>query len=198
MNVPASDTTYRVLLVEDNPIDAELAIHAFEDYGGGRFVVDHVGQLRTALERLRDDAYDFIVTDRSLPGMRMETGVALLRAQAPRTPIVVHTASSSNAERAEALRRGADAIYPKGDPAELVRAVTGFLLTPRENSGDDFRPQMQARLRPAAARYYRMLELDAWYPVVSEPDPLSLLLYVDGELRDVRSEHFETRTQLVL
>lgn len=198
MNVPASDTTYRVLLVEDNPIDAELAIHAFEDYGGGRFVVDHVGQLRTALDRLRDDSYDFIVTDRSLPGMRMETGVALLRAHAPRTPIVVHTASSSDAERAEALRRGADAIYPKGDPAELVRAVTGFLLTPRETVGDDFRPQMQARLRPAAARYYRMLELDAWYPVVSEPDPFSLLLYVDGELRDVRSEHFETRTQLVL
>jgi len=79
-----------------------------------------------------------------------------------------------------------------------VRAVTGFLLSPRDSGGDDFRPQMQARLRPGAARYYRMLELENWYPVVSEPDPFSLLLYVDGELRDVRLEHFETRTQLVL
>lgn len=198
MNVSATTRPYRVLLVEDNPIDAELAIHAFEDHGAGRFAVDHVGQLRGALERLKETTYDFIVTDRSLPGMRMETGVGLLRAHAPRTPIVVHTASSSEPERAEALRRGADAIYPKGDPAELVRAVAGFLLSPRDGGGDDFRPQMQARLRPGAARYYRMLELEEWYPVVSEPDPFSLLLYVDGELRDVRLEHFETRTQLVL
>lgn len=187
-----------MLLVEDNPIDAEGAIHAFQEYGGGQFAVDHVGQLRAALERLDAATYDFIVTDRSLPGMRMETGVGLLRAHAPRTPIVVHTASASEPERAEALRRGADAIYPKGDPAELVRAVAGFLLTPRDVTGEDFRPQMQARLRPAAARYYRMLDLEAWYPVVSEPDPYSLLLYVEGELRDVRAEHFETRTQLVL
>lgn len=194
------NATYRVLLVEDNPIDAELAIHAFDDYGGGRFRVEHVGQLREALDRLAGGAtYDFIVTDRSLPGMRMETGVGLLRAHAPRTPIVVHTASTSDAERAEALQRGADAIYPKGDPAELVRAVTGFLLGDR---GDvptgEFRPRVEARLRPGAARYYRMLELDVWYPVVAEPDPFSLLLYVDGELRDVSAEHFETRTQLVL
>lgn len=189
---------YRVLLVEDNPIDAEQAIHAFEDYGGGRFAVEHVGQLRGALDLLKTSSYDFIVTDRSLPGMRMETGVGLLRAHAPRTPIVVHTMSASEPERAEALRRGADAIYPKGDPSQLVRAVAGFLLTPRDAGGDDFRPQLQARLRPAAARYYRMLDLDSWYPVVSEPDQFSLLLYVDGELRDVRSEHFETRTQLVL
>lgn len=196
MSTPARP--YRVLLVEDNPIDAERAIHAFEHQGGGRFAVEHVGQLRGALELLREHEYDFIVTDRSLPGMRMETGVGLLRAHAPRTPIVVHTASASEPERAEALRRGADAIYPKGDPAELVRAVTGFLLTPRDGAGDDYRPQVQARLRPAAARYYRMLDLDSWYPVVTEPDPFSLLLYVDGELRDVRAEHFETRTQLVL
>lgn len=194
----SSPAPYRVLLVEDNPIDAELAIHAFSDYGGGRFAVDHVGQLRGALERLQETTYDFIVTDRSLPGMRMETGVGLLRAHAPRTPIVVHTTSASAGERAEALRRGADAIYTKGDPAELVRAVTGFLLTPRDAVGDDFRPQTQARLRAGAARYYRMLDLESWYPVVSEPDQYSLLLYVDGELRDVRSEHFETRTQLVL
>ncbi len=190
--------TYRVLLVEDNPIDAELALHAFADYGGGQFHVEHVSQLQAALARLSEGEVDFIVTDRSLPGMRMETGVALLRAHAPRTPIVVHTASTGDAERAEALRRGADAIYPKGDPAELVRAVTGFLLTPRDAAPDDFRPQLQARLRPAAARYYRMLDLEHWYPVVAEPDAYSLLLYVEGELRDVRAEHFETRTQLVL
>ena len=96
-----------VLLVEDNPEHAELALYALRKAREAAFQVVHVDQLTTALARLALGGIDVALVDLSLPDSSgMETFDAI-RAAAPDVPIVVFTGMGDEKLVLEMLHRGA-------------------------------------------------------------------------------------------
>ena len=50
----------RILLVEDNPIDARLLREMVRDAGGGRFHLEQAGRLAEALDLLSRQQFDVV------------------------------------------------------------------------------------------------------------------------------------------
>jgi DNA-binding NarL/FixJ family response regulator len=116
----------KVLLIEDNPGDALLLREALIDLGGA-LVLDlvHVGRLDDGLRRLRQEEFDAILLDLSLPDAHGLDTVARMQAAAPRLPIVVLTGLDDDAAALEAVRAGAQDYLVKGqiDGRLLIRAL---------------------------------------------------------------------------
>lgn len=68
----------RILLLEDNPSDAELCIRRLQR-AELKVEVDHVGTSRDFMDRARTQSYDIVLTDSQLPNWTawMPTFVAI-------------------------------------------------------------------------------------------------------------------------
>jgi len=121
----------RVLVVEDEPIDALLVRRSLLQPGGcaDRFEVRHATTLSDALDRLRDEPADVLLLDLRLPDSDGLDTVVRSRVRAPNLPLVVLTGSDDPRLAAQTLEAGADGHLVKGAfgaPAlrgELLRAV---------------------------------------------------------------------------
>ncbi len=105
----------RVLLVEDNPGDADLILMALRATGNSQFALEHVGRLSTALSRLAEDQTDVVLLDLSLPD---ESGIETFRKihfAAPTLPVVVLTGSDDQQMAKETLMLGAQDYLVKGN-----------------------------------------------------------------------------------
>ncbi len=118
------DARLRILLVEDDPNDAEL-VHAClaEAVRGGAAVV-HVASLAQGLEVLESQTVHITVLDLDLPD---SAGFATLEkaGAAARGPVIVVTGNPHPALVPEALKRGAYEVMRKSelDAASLTRLV---------------------------------------------------------------------------
>ena len=127
----------RVLLVEDNPINALLARKLLEREGCS---VDCVTSGEAALQAFRQD-HDLILMDRRLPGLDGLATARALRLAGAKTPIVALTADAFEEDRRLCLAAGMDDFLVKPlDPATL-RAVLARAL-----SGGWTKPQAEAKL----------------------------------------------------
>ncbi|MGZ8468344.1 MAG: ATP-binding protein [Gemmatirosa sp.] len=119
------DTTTHVLLVEDNPGDAELLrmlLDEAEDASGDaeddavplRASVRWVTRLRDARAALAEAPAHVVLLDLSLPDARGIDTVAQMRAAAPTLPIVVLTGLDDEALAVRAMRAGAQDYLVKG------------------------------------------------------------------------------------
>src|SRR5512139_3043023 len=59
--------TIKVLLIEDNPGDVRLVKEMLVDAGANRFSLSHVGLINEGLSLLREEGYDVVLLDLSLP-----------------------------------------------------------------------------------------------------------------------------------
>lgn len=110
----------RVLLVEDNPINALLARKLLEKEGCG---VEHVSDGQTALDVAAEKPFDLILMDRRLPDIDGLTVTRLLRSRGHIVPIVALTADAFEDDRKACLEAGMNDFLTKPlDPAAL-RAV---------------------------------------------------------------------------
>jgi two-component system CheB/CheR fusion protein len=112
----------RVLLVEDNPGDADLVRAALE--GAGTAIrLDHVERLDEAIFLLSSARVDAVLLDLSLPDAHGAEAVERLRASFPECPLVVLTGASNPPDAA--LRAGAQDYLPKGqlDGRTIERAL---------------------------------------------------------------------------
>jgi DNA-binding response OmpR family regulator len=130
----------RTLVVEDDADIVELVTHYLEREG---FSVESVGDGRSALERLRNTAYDLLILDVQLPGL---DGLALC-AEARRdkrtraVPIVMLTARGDEADRVVGLEMGADDYVVKPfSPKELVARVRALFRRLERTDEDDDLP----------------------------------------------------------
>jgi putative two-component system response regulator len=118
-----------VLLVEDDPQHAKLAIDALEGAGGGLRVV-HAADARTAEELCRGSAWSLAIVDHHLPdGDGLEL-LGSIRAVAPQVPVVLLTGEGSENLAVEAFRQGAADYVVKGEggyAAELASRVRALL-----------------------------------------------------------------------
>lgn len=100
------DGALHVLLVEDAPFDAELAIIELRRYG---FVVDHrLVEDRPGLEAaLEERSWDIVLTDHSLPRLSSSDVLALLRVRELELPCIVVSGAVGEEAAVSFLHNGA-------------------------------------------------------------------------------------------
>lgn len=119
-------TNHRVLLIEDNPLNMELATDLLESSG----MV--VWQARTAEDGLQQalDLPDIILMDLSLPGMDGVVAMQMLRGTSviKHLPVIALTARAMKDDEANAIRAGFDGYLTKPiDTRTFAKCVRSFI-----------------------------------------------------------------------
>jgi PAS domain S-box-containing protein len=115
----------KILLVEDNPGDVRLIEEMIKTAGANLYELAVVGTLDGALGRLRQEAFDAIFLDLSLPDSSGLATMKSVQGNAPHVALVVITGLSDDAVALEALKIGAEDFLVKGqfDGPILVRSL---------------------------------------------------------------------------
>lgn len=116
---------HRILLIEDNPRDAELVRHALRQ--GGLHCDVLVAPGRTELQERLQERFSAIIADYRLPDLSLTTTLEEVRSRFPDAPFVVISGSTSEEQLLAALRLGADDYLLKDRLARLAAAVTGAM-----------------------------------------------------------------------
>ncbi|WP_354585092.1 ATP-binding protein [Hymenobacter sp. UYCo722] len=119
----------RVLLVEDNPVNREVALLLLESHG---VLVDEAGSGLEALVLFEAHRYDAVLMDIQMPGMNGLDATARIRAHidAARaaTPILALTANAFLADAEKYLAAGMNDTLPKPfDEAELLHKLASLI-----------------------------------------------------------------------
>jgi putative two-component system response regulator len=111
----------RLLLVDDDPFVLESIASLLKEYG---FQVVTCGNAVDALENVKKDHFDMVLTDIKMPGV---TGIELLQhvhAYNPQLPVILLTAFAELEVAVDAIKRGAfDFITKPYNPQYLVHSV---------------------------------------------------------------------------
>lgn len=125
----------RVLVVEDNPGDADLVAIALAEADGGPFEPDHVTTLSEALTCVaRSPAPDVVLLDLSLPDALGLEGLRRLKEAAPGVPVVVLTGAAREIGRA-AIQGGAQDYLIKGADAALMPRALRYAIERHQHAG---------------------------------------------------------------
>jgi two-component system sensor histidine kinase/response regulator len=131
----ASTRGARVLLVEDNEINQEVALGQLED---AEVLVDVAENGEIAIRMVRDSDYDLVLMDMQMPVMDGIEATRIIRSD-PRfeaLPIIAMTANAMAADRDRCLNAGMNDHIPKPiDPEELFRVLTQW--TKGRNAGQE-------------------------------------------------------------
>ena len=112
----------RVLLIEDNPGDAELIAVALGR--AGEFQLEVCGRLSEGVERMVASQPDLVLLDLGLPDSEGLATFITANRCAPHIPIVVLTGSENDTLALQAVREGAQDYLVKGvDPSRLLRSL---------------------------------------------------------------------------
>ncbi|RJX32943.1 MAG: hybrid sensor histidine kinase/response regulator [Desulfurivibrio sp.] len=103
----------RVLLIEDNPDDAEM-LRGLVQTKDGQVDLQWVDRLPAALDRLAGDSFDIALTDLRLADRAEDDVFAEIHARFPHLPVVVLTGFDSQDAAIEAVRNGAQDYLVKG------------------------------------------------------------------------------------
>lgn len=117
----------RVLLVEDNPVNREVALELLHAVG---LAVETAGDGREAVMRAREHDYDLILMDMQMPhlnGMDATQQIRMLPGWSDK-PIIALTANAFVEDRDACLRAGMNDFVAKPvEPATLYRTVLAWL-----------------------------------------------------------------------
>ena len=119
----------KVLLVEDNAVNREVAQLLLEAHG---VVVDEAASGLEALELFEQHRYDVVLMDIQMPGMNGLEATARIRAHADArraaTPILALTANAFRADAEKYLAAGMNDTLPKPfDEAELLSKLASLM-----------------------------------------------------------------------
>jgi CheY-like chemotaxis protein len=118
--VAAAAPGVRVLLVEDNPINALLARALLAREG---CAVDHAASGEDAMAACQASAYDLILMDMRMPGMSGEETSRALRKAGVGVPIVALTANAFEEDRQACLAAGMNDFLVKPMSPDALRAM---------------------------------------------------------------------------
>jgi response regulator of citrate/malate metabolism len=139
----------QVLLLEDNPGDAEIVRDALDRAPGEEYLLTHVWRLREAVEKLRAQSFDVVIADLLVPDSMGLGTLSELRRACPRVPILVCTGTSDQETGAEAVRRGAQDYLVKGRvTSRFVRRSLRYAMERKaiENQLDDLAGTLQQQV----------------------------------------------------
>jgi sigma-B regulation protein RsbU (phosphoserine phosphatase) len=121
----------RVLLIEDEPGDAQLTRLALKESRNPGFIVMHEASLAAAIERVGvSAAFDAVLLDLGLPDCQPHQTLARLLAAVPPMPVVVLTGTDDVRLAEEVLELGAQDYLLKEEagPRTLARAIRNAIL----------------------------------------------------------------------
>ena len=97
----------RVLLVEDNPVDAMRLRQLLSRVRSARILVESVATLESAIERIGHGNLDLVLLDVTLPDADGIESLLSISYSSPALPVVVLTSPATEAQGIEAVRLGA-------------------------------------------------------------------------------------------
>lgn len=120
----------KVLLIEDNEVDAKWVARSLESFKDSKFQLDWSSTVKGGLEKLGQETYDVIISDLKLPdGFGLEVFSTFYKAAA-HIPIILLTGTLEEETLAiEAIQKGAQDYLFKGkiSPEGLIRSLTHSL-----------------------------------------------------------------------
>jgi Flp pilus assembly CpaE family ATPase len=138
----------QVLLIEDNPGDADLVKDMLADAGDVAFRIDWADALLPGLDRLARGDIDLVLLDVSLPDSQGLDGLNAIRIHAPNVPIVLLTGWDNESLALRAVHGGAQDYLVKGklDGATLARSLRRAVV--RQQTQIDI-PKIESAQQPA-------------------------------------------------
>jgi two-component system, cell cycle sensor histidine kinase and response regulator CckA len=116
----------RVLLIEDNPVEARLLVEYVRMANATDVVLEHAPTLAEALRRLSTEPFQAVLLDLALPDGPGGLGTfARVMAAAPGLPVILLTTADDEMVAARAVQAGAQDYLAKTEihPMLLVRAI---------------------------------------------------------------------------
>lgn len=105
----------KVLLVEDNAVDAQLTQDLLAEWTLDRFEISHAALLADGLAKLSRDRFDAVLLDLSLPDTHGLSTVTQVLATSPEVPVVVLSGHDDHPLALKALQHGAQDYLVKGE-----------------------------------------------------------------------------------
>jgi signal transduction histidine kinase len=120
-----SEAAVKILLVEDSLSDAVLLQESLSEGRAGGFEFTHAESWKEAAVHLRNQRFDVLLLDLSLPDSKGRDTFVRARAEAPHLPIVVLTGVADEAVGLEAVRHGIQDYLIKGQAfgRQTARAI---------------------------------------------------------------------------
>ena len=115
----------KVLLIEDNPVDAQLTQDLLNEWQPDRFELVQVSTLSEGLVRLSRDRFDVVLLDLSLPDTFGLSTVTQVLSTSTGIPVVVLSGHDDHNLALQAIQHGAQDYLVKGQggPDVLARAI---------------------------------------------------------------------------
>lgn len=120
-----NDSSFSVLLIEDDDADALLLKRLLKRAPNATFTITHESSLVSALKQIKQSDFDVAIVDINLPDARNAESFEQIRALDSRLPIVVLTGDDSEELAIYAIRCGAQDYLTKGEVSgpTLARAL---------------------------------------------------------------------------
>lgn len=124
-----------LLLVEDNPADADFVEELLDQPGRDRYVILRAARLSEAIERMKGNHVDVVLLDLRLPDGAGVDSVHALRAVDQNIPLVVLTGTDDEALAISCINAGAQDYLCKSEirAASLRRSIGYAILRLRES-----------------------------------------------------------------
>jgi len=119
---------YKVLHLEDDPLDAELVKHEFEKHG----IPCSITRIHTHEElaqALDAGQVDLILSDSNLPGFDTVAALKMTREKRPKLPFIFVSGSISPHTKGVAFREGATDFISKDNLPRLAKVVSWMRLS---------------------------------------------------------------------
>jgi diguanylate cyclase (GGDEF)-like protein len=124
--IPAAGSEIRLLMVEDEPAEAELSIR-YVRRAGIRCICHRVETEAALRDALRDFKADIVLSDFTLPNFDGLSALKVVREVAPELPFIFVSGTIGEERAIEALRRGAVDYVLKMNLNRLAPAITRAL-----------------------------------------------------------------------
>lgn len=125
----------KVLLVEDNEINMEIATDMLQDAG---FLVDTAENGKIAVEKIKSspaDKYDFVLMDIQMPvmdGRQAASEIRALGGKRAEIPVIALSANSFERDRRLSLEHGMNAHLTKPMDVDLIKKTVSEILSKRK------------------------------------------------------------------
>jgi two-component system sensor histidine kinase/response regulator len=162
-----------VLLVEDNPINREVATGLLELLG---YQVDSVEDGRQACDRSAIASYSVILMDCQMPVMDGFTATATIRQRerqqhATRAPIIALTANAMEGDRERCLVAGMDDYLTKPFSHQALSEMLAHWCLPQDQRQPDAQAEVGERDKSSSSAATAQIDRDVWDAIAAIQKP---------------------------
>ncbi len=154
--IPAPKKELKILLLEDEPFDAELVERTLRK-ASLHFIAERVATRQAFVEALDKAKPDIVLSDYKLPDYDGLSAVKLIKEKYPDLPVIAVSGAIGDEEAVQLIRAGADDYVLKDRlarlPAAVQRALADADIRRRREQAEAALRQSEMRLRESEALY---------------------------------------------